>query len=382
MYHRFLSILLVFLLILLEIAIVYFIMPLPGSQESNSLNLAYFLYSNRWFFRIGLGIFATYFIFKSGKKRKWILIFLLALYTMVIYLFNFQMTAEKMFYQPQSLDFKKKDGSTVDTSRLIIGIEFNREAVAYPIQYIGYHHQVYDKLGCKDILVTYCTVCRSGRVFEPLVRGKKEKFRLVGMDHFNALLEDQTTKSWWQQATGEAVAGELKGLSLKEVYSRQMRLGAWLRMYPNSKIMQADPHYIEEYDQLSSYELGGKGSLTGTDKHSWKPKSWILGIIHEDNSLAIDWNTFCRKKFIKFELGSVAIVSILNSDGKSFAAYLLPNKHVDVHYENDQIILGEDKYRFDGHHMTKPSKKLISVKAYQEFWLSWKTFHPKTEVLN
>ena len=38
-------------LILFEIANVYFIMPMPGSQRMNSIDLAYFLYSWRWLFR-------------------------------------------------------------------------------------------------------------------------------------------------------------------------------------------------------------------------------------------------------------------------------------------------------------------------------------------
>ncbi len=39
-------------LLLFEITNVYFIMPIPGSQEMNSIDLAYFLYSWRWLFRV------------------------------------------------------------------------------------------------------------------------------------------------------------------------------------------------------------------------------------------------------------------------------------------------------------------------------------------
>ena len=69
---------------------------------------------------------------------------------------------------------------------------------------------------------------------DPFVNGKKESFRLVGMDHFNAMFEDKTTKSWWYQATGEAIAGPLKNKTLTEIPSQQMTLSAWLRQYPNS----------------------------------------------------------------------------------------------------------------------------------------------------
>ena len=97
---------------------------------------------------------------------------------------------------------------------------------------------VQDKVGDKPILVTYCTMCRSGRVFDPVINGKHEQFRLVGMSEYNALIEDQTSLTWWQQATGEAVAGDLKGSAMIEIKSEEMTLEAWVRKYPNTKILQ------------------------------------------------------------------------------------------------------------------------------------------------
>lgn len=76
----------------------------------------------------------------------------------------------------------------VDTARLVVGIEIEGEARAFPVQFIGYHHQVRDTVAGKQVMVSYCTVCRTGRVFSPVIDGRSETFRLVGMDHFNAML--------------------------------------------------------------------------------------------------------------------------------------------------------------------------------------------------
>ena len=73
-------------------------------------------------------------------------------------------------------------------------------------------------------MVSYCTVCRTGRVFAPVIAGRPATFRLVGMDHFNAMLEDQATGSWWRQANGEAITGQLKGTRLPELPSVQLTL--------------------------------------------------------------------------------------------------------------------------------------------------------------
>jgi hypothetical protein len=144
----------------------------------------------------------------------------------------------------------------VDSQRLVIGITNNGEAKAYPIRFLGYHHQVQDTIGGKPVIVTYCTVCRTGRVFEPLVDGKQEQFRLVGMDHFNAMFEDNTTKSWWRQVNGEAITGKLKGQKLPEMFSLQTSLAKWLQLNPNSLIMQADSAFIDSYDSTAKYEAG------------------------------------------------------------------------------------------------------------------------------
>ena len=182
-------------LILFEIANVYFIMPMPGSQRMNSINLAYFLYSWRWGFRILFAIFLLIGLFKSTWKRRWTLAIPFLIAGLIIYFLNFKMAADAMFKQPKNIVLSSVSENKIDPTRLIIGVVNGNEAKAYPIQFLGYHHFVYDTINGKNILVTYCTVCRTGRVFAPLVNGKVEKFRLVGMDHFNAMIEDASHKN-------------------------------------------------------------------------------------------------------------------------------------------------------------------------------------------
>ena len=45
-------------LVLFEAANIYFIMPFPGSQRLETLDLAYFLYRWRWVFRAAFGLLA------------------------------------------------------------------------------------------------------------------------------------------------------------------------------------------------------------------------------------------------------------------------------------------------------------------------------------
>ena len=365
-------------LLLFEIANVYFIMPMPGSQQMNSIDLAYFLYKWRWIFR---GLFASMIfigLFRSQWKRKWLLFFPIAIVAVVIYMANFVMAADAMFKQPKQLLLVSAGSNKVDSNRLVIGVSINGEAKAYPIQYLGYHHHIQDTVGGKPIMVTYCTVCRTGRVFEPIVNGKQEKFRLVGMDHFNAMLEDATTKSWWRQVTGEAITGELKGRQLPEVYSTQTSLADWLQLNPNSLIMQADETFIKTYDSTFKFESGAsKSKLTGTDSLSWKDKSWVIGVKAGKESKAYDWNQLKKEKLIQDKIGATPVLIVLSKNNKSFFAFQRPTDNSAFTLSGDTLLFDNHKYRIDGKGIDT-SFSLKPLPASQEFWHSWRTFNPGT----
>jgi len=367
-------------LTLFEALNVYFIMPMPGSQRMNSLDLAYFLYSYRWFFRtlFGLTIAVTTINTFQSSKHKWIPAVLLLLPIVAIYVFNYKMSADAMFKEPETLSLKSKHDNLMPDSTMVVGVEHNGEVKAYPIRFIIYHHQVRDSVGGKPMMITYCSVCRTGRVFEPLVNGQPEKFRLVGMDHFNAMFEDATTKSWWRQANGEAVTGSLKGEILPEVESFQVRLDKLFELYPNALVMQLDNSIKSKYDTLGKYEYGrSKGKLTKTDSLSWKDKSWVVGIEIGTESKAYDWRLLKEKRIIHDKIGDMSLVVVLSEDQQSFAAFERTSESETFLLRNDTIIVNEQVYNFFGHSLIS-SNDLKKIKAYQEFWHSWRTFHPNT----
>jgi len=368
-------------LLLFEIANVYFIMPMPGSQQMNSIDLAYFLYSWRWAFRILFGLMIVIGLFRAKwhRRRKWLLILPLLVLVAVIFMANFKMAADAMFKQPKQFLMVAADQNKVDSNRLVIGVSNNGEAKAYPIQFLGYHHHVQDTIGGKPILVTYCTVCRTGRVFEPIVNGRKETFRLVGMDHFNAMLEDDATGSWWRQVTGEAIAGKLKGQHLPEVFSSQTSLAEWLRLNPKSLVMQADPGFVDSYGKTTKFEDGtSRASLTGTDSLSWRDKSWVIGVKAGEERKAYDWNLLKKVHIIHDKINDTPLIIVASGDNRSFFVYKRPDDNVTFSFANDVLSYNNKHFGLDGRGIDT-SLTLMPLPAYQEFWHSWRTFNPGTK---
>ncbi|GGB23539.1 DUF3179 domain-containing (seleno)protein [Puia dinghuensis] len=369
----------------LEILRVYFIMPFPGSQQHDTVGFAYFLDRNIIWLRIialALVIWPLLFYLRSGRVwQKMTLILVLLVYGGVFYLFNFRFLADKMFYQPRVKQFAT---DSTNKDQLVIGVALHGAAKAYPIEIIGYHHQVRDTVGGQPILVTYCTVCRTGRVYSPFVQGKYAAFRLVGMDHFNAMFEDADTRSWWQQATGKAITGPLKGQQLPEIASAQMTLGDWQTLHPNNQTLQPDPYFKSKYDSLKGYDEGTiKNNLEKRDPGSWQFKSWVVGIESGGRSKAYDWNSLIRDRVIPDTIGKLHLLLTIDSNNKTFYA-LSYNDSLSFQYDSASKTLRDittrSTWQPSGSCTDGPLKgaQLQPVQAYQEFWHSWRTFHPGT----
>lgn len=364
----------VLLVIVPEVLRVYYIMPFPGSQEDTATDLrqvdiAYWLHKNIWWVRlIGLALMFGPFIhyMKKGRVLKRIGVLVpVALCALVFYAFNFRFMADKMFYPPKEKTMRPVAVNDSTTGSLVIAVQRNGDARAYPIELIGYHHQVLDTIGGEPVLITYCTVCRTGRAWKPQVDGQPETFRLVGMDHFNAMFEDGRTRSWWRQATGECIEGPLKGQQLTEVPSQQLTLGEFAACYPKGLVFQPDPNFTKQYAGLRGFDDGTiASSLEYRDSASWQPKSWVVGVVRNGQARAYDWNELVRLHHLDDTLGGDIISLLRTSDGTGFLVFVPDTAHEVITVRKGATTM----------QWIPPQR----IPAYQEFWHSWRTFHPNT----
>jgi hypothetical protein len=375
------------LLVLIEIARVYFIMPFPGSQQNETIELAYFLHTYINYIRIAgvlLIALSAYQLMRQPKFwLKSIVIALVIFWIVVVFMFNFRLKADKMFYEPESKILASVADNKISSKQLILGVSINGESKAYPIEVIGYHHQVRDTVGGESVMVTYCTVCRTGRVFSPIVEGQSEVFRLVGMDHFNAMFEDSKTGTWWRQVNGEAIIGPLKGKQLEEIPSEQTTLGAWISRYPDTKILQEDSIFKEEYDHLVNFDEGKtKEGLPKRDSVSWRDKSWVVGIQIGMEPRAYDWIELLQQKVINDKVGSTSLIVAIEQDSVTFHVWQRPDSLMFSLNDSHGLIDDKTNSEWDWNGKCIEGKlagaSLEHIQSYQEYWHSWKTFRPQT----
>ena len=95
------------------------------------------------------------------------------------------------------------------------------QARPYPLRIMIWHEIVNDTLAGRPISVSYCPLCNAAIVFERTVEGAVTSFGTTGkLRNSDLIMYDRETESWWQQFTGEAIAGARTGTRLTVIPSR------------------------------------------------------------------------------------------------------------------------------------------------------------------
>ncbi|MBI4023179.1 DUF3179 domain-containing protein [Candidatus Berkelbacteria bacterium] len=144
-----------------------------------------------------------------------------------------------------------------------IAIELGGVARFYPYEILVWHEIVNDTLpDGQRILVTYCPLCRSGIVFDPLVDGERVEFGTSGkLWNSNLLLYDRTTESLWSQVLGEAVVGPQTGTKLTILPSDISSFGAWQQAHPAGQVLARPANSNRTYGRDP---YGDYATTTGT----------------------------------------------------------------------------------------------------------------------
>src|SRR5260370_38842748 len=100
---------------------------------------------------------------------------------------------------------------------------------------------VNDSVGGVPVAITFCPLCNTAIAFECTVNGHVLDFGTTGRLRFsNLIMYDRQTESWWQQAIGQAIVGQLTGTQL---VSRPAAIISWATFHsahPGGHVMSRD----------------------------------------------------------------------------------------------------------------------------------------------
>ena len=85
-------------------------------------------------------------------------------------------------------------------------------------------------------------------MWQSVVNGQTLKFHLAGINNQNFIMRDEETGSWWQQISGAAIQGAMKGQRLVPVDSDELSYGIWKRENPNGRVLRPEAGKQESAD--------------------------------------------------------------------------------------------------------------------------------------
>lgn len=143
---------------------------------------------------------------------------------------------------PKMIDVAAKEG--LEAREAVITLEpDNGPARAYPLRYLIWHEIVNDEVAGRPVAVTYCPLCNSAITFDARVEGRALEFGVTGkLRHSDMVMYDRETESWWQQATGVGIVGEMTGVRLDTLPSWMESWQSFSERNPDGFVMETPTH--------------------------------------------------------------------------------------------------------------------------------------------
>lgn len=246
-------------------------------------------------------------------------------------------------------------GKTLSDNEPGIAVEFDGLNRFYPFQILVWHEIVNDTINGQRVLVTYCPLCLSGIVFDPVVKGQRVEFGTSGkLWNSNLVMYDRQTDSLWSQVLGQSIVGETAGVGLKVLPSDQIRFGDFKRQHPDGQVLSRDTGTVRFYGQDpygDYYTTPGLYFSVNKEDDRLGQKEFVLGIVINGKAKAY-WPPAVKKA------GRIED----NFHGKTIVA--------EYQKEIDAVRLFEKKS--DG--------TLERINPFGSFWFSWAAVHPDTEL--
>src|SRR5580700_2488107 len=111
------------------------------------------------------------------------------------------------------------------------------------------------------------------------VAGMRLHFHLAGINNQNFLMRDEETGSYWQQVTGAAISGPLKGAQLSLVSQDELSFALWKKEQPNGTVLAPLPRYAAKYEKSTwESEVAKLPTVIHAPKGSLPDRETILGV--------------------------------------------------------------------------------------------------------
>ena len=284
----------------------------------------------------------------------------------------------------------------------IISVEVDGEARAYPLQILTWHEIVNDELNGKPLVVSFCPLCNTAIAFEREFDGQILDFGTTGrLRYSNLIMYDRQTETWWQQATGDGIAGEYTNEQLTFYPASMISWADFKSQYPDGDVLSKDTGFSRSYGRnpYAGYDDINQTPFlfTGDFNDQFPPMARVLTIELNDETVAYPYEILEEMGVANDEVGGEEIVvfwtegtaSALDtatiSDGQDVGAAVVYSSQGKTFVAEGGVISDEETgstWNIFGEAIDGELKdeKLSPVVSVNHFWFSWAAFKPETRI--
>lgn len=148
---------------------------------------------------------------------------------------------------PQFVSIAEADGWLAAQEPVVL-VQVGDDARAYPLQILTWHEIVNDTVGGLPLTITFCPLCNTAIAFERTLDGRVLDFGATGRLRFsNLIMYDRQTESWWQQAGGDAIAGELAGRQMAFYPATIIAWDEFKAAHPDGEVLSRETGFSRSY---------------------------------------------------------------------------------------------------------------------------------------
>jgi hypothetical protein len=226
-------------------------------------------------------------------------------------------------------------------------------------------------------------------VWETTIDGRTLHFHLAGINNQNFIMRDEETGSWWQQVSGEAIFGPLKGRRLTRVAMDELSFALWKREQPRGRVLRPDPSAAKRYAS-ADWEAGIAKLPVATNVRDTRLdlRELIVGITVNGRAKAYRMTDVQQQNPIIDTVGGVPIVIVANGQSVRAFSRMVDGKPVDLFARPDaaSITLVDastgSEWDFNGHAIRGPltGRQLARIEVLRDYWFDWRGYHPDTSI--
>jgi hypothetical protein len=225
-------------------------------------------------------------------------------------------------------------------------------------------------------------------VWKAEVDGRRLHFRLSGINNQNFLMRDEETGTWWQQVSGEAILGPLKGRRLERVRQDELTFGQWRTEQVRGRVLRPDPKVKEYAEKDWESQIAALPVVTPDIDRRLAPRALVSGVKAGNQAKAYPMSAIQKQSPIVDTIGTTPVVIVLGPDRKSVRAFdrRVAGQTLEFFARPGTSVLLDaqtgSEWDFTGRAVSGPlaGKTLTKLDVLSDYWFDWQTYNPQTAV--